>query len=139
MAISELLQPFIIINKEFVLFFHKYVWKSLIWAPKFYAPKIALECPNCSRIVPVITISRGQIAFIRVQFQKQPFSGVPWIWSCVIKISPYCKGTYKYLQELIPEKMYLITFQPKDILKREGTLLPATTLNSPTLRDLENF
>ena len=40
MEISGLLRPFAIIYKEFKIFFHTYVYKSLIWALKFHAPKI---------------------------------------------------------------------------------------------------
>ena len=39
MGISGLLQPFTIISKESNFFFHKYVYKFLIWVPKFYASK----------------------------------------------------------------------------------------------------
>ena len=40
MEISGLLRPFAIIYKEFKILFHTYVYKSLIWALKFHAPKI---------------------------------------------------------------------------------------------------
>ena len=40
MEISGLLQPFIIIYKEFRFFFDTYVYKSLIWSPELHAPKI---------------------------------------------------------------------------------------------------
>ena len=52
MEISGLLQPFIIIYKEFKFFCHRRVYKSLIWASKLSGPKSIKQCPNSSRIVP---------------------------------------------------------------------------------------
>ena len=49
-GISGLLQPFIIIYKEFTFFLHTYIRKSLILAPKLDARKINKTCPNCSGI-----------------------------------------------------------------------------------------
>ena len=40
MGISGILQPFIIIFKEFKFFFQAYVYKSLIWVLKLHVPKI---------------------------------------------------------------------------------------------------
>ena len=52
MKISQLLQPFSIIYKEFTFLFHTYVYKSLIWAPNCMCPKLIKRSPHCSRIVP---------------------------------------------------------------------------------------
>ena len=52
MEAPELLQPIIIISKEFKFFFLVYIYRSLIWAPKLHAPKINNVMSKSSRIVP---------------------------------------------------------------------------------------